>query len=135
MIYEETDKVGYCLLNCLGANLPPRGIPHIRCHFLSVEQCLHIPQRKGFSQKKLAERCKAAHSYIRQIESGKGHPSFVFIGKLAKALDIEPYQLFYDETAANSEKPAQPDYIESIKTDFISTISNEFDVALKKLKV
>jgi transcriptional regulator with XRE-family HTH domain len=44
-----------------------------------------------------------AHSYIRQLESGKGHPSFSLIGKIANALQIEPYQLFYDETAKNGQ--------------------------------
>jgi transcriptional regulator with XRE-family HTH domain len=75
-------------------------------------------KNRGFSQKSLAERCKAAHSYIRQIESGSGHPSFAFIAKLADALNIEAYQLFYDETAGQSEKPTQAEYIKSIKTNF-----------------
>ncbi|MDR3335601.1 MAG: helix-turn-helix domain-containing protein, partial [Treponema sp.] len=58
----------------------------------------------GISQKSLAERCNAAHSYIRQIESGRGKPSFTFIEKLAGALGIEVYQLFYDEAAERSKK-------------------------------
>lgn len=82
----------------------------------------------------LAERCNAAHSYIRQIESGSGHPSFTFIGKLAKALDIEAYQLFYDETAAYDEKPSQTEYIRSIKTDFLEKMACELDSVIDKLK-
>jgi transcriptional regulator with XRE-family HTH domain len=88
----------------------------------------------GFSQKTLAQRCNAAHSYIRQIESGTGHPSFAFIEKLAGALDIEPYQLFYDETAENPDKPNQSKYMQALKAEFLEKVENEFDTVLNKLK-
>ncbi|GHT91688.1 hypothetical protein FACS1894140_2670 [Spirochaetia bacterium] len=91
-------------------------------------------KNRGFSQKSLAERCNAAHSYIRQIESGSGHPSFTFIGKLASALDIEAYQLFYDETADHGETPSQAAYLASIKTDFLEKMSSELDTVIGKLK-
>jgi len=86
----------------------------------------------GFSQKTLAQRCNAAHSYIRQIESGTGHPSFAFIEKLAGALNIAPYKLFYDETAAKSGMESK--YINTIKKDFLENVSHEFDTAIIKLK-
>jgi transcriptional regulator with XRE-family HTH domain len=89
---------------------------------------------RGFSQKVLAERCDTAHSYIRQIESGKGHPSFIFIGKLANALDIEPYQLLYDRTKANQDlNQIKTEDIEAIKSDFLGKISNEFNNIVEKL--
>jgi transcriptional regulator with XRE-family HTH domain len=88
----------------------------------------------GFSQKTLAERCDAAHSYIRQIESGSGHPSFAFIGKLAHALNIEPYQLFYEETAVRTGSSVQTERIESLKTEFLGKVADEFDTVIDKLK-
>lgn len=91
-------------------------------------------KNRGLSQKSLAERCNAAHSYIRQIESGSGHPSFTFIGKLAAALDIEAYQLLYDETTAQSERSAQSEYIAAIKADFLEKIARELDTVMDKLK-
>jgi transcriptional regulator with XRE-family HTH domain len=91
-------------------------------------------KNRGLSQKLLAERCGAAHSYIRQIESGRGKPSFAFIGKLADALGIEAYQLFYDEAAAQGEKPSQLEYIESIKTNFLENMAHELDAVIDKLK-
>jgi len=90
-----------------------------------------LRKNMGLSQKTLAERCDTAHSYIRQIESGRGHPSFVFIGKLAKALNIEPYKLFYDETEKKSD---QSEYTELIKMEFLEKVSYEFDIAVRKLK-
>jgi len=91
-------------------------------------------KKMGISQKTLAERCNSAHSYIRQIESGKGHPSFTFLEKLAYALNIEPYMLFYDETAIKSEKPLTQESLEMIKSEFLEKIANEFDTAIDKLK-
>jgi transcriptional regulator with XRE-family HTH domain len=92
-------------------------------------------KNRGLSQKALAERCDAAHSYIRQIESGVGHPSFAFIGKLAHALDIEPYRLFYDETAALPGAAMQAEGgVESIKMEFLKKVESEFDIVIDKLK-
>jgi transcriptional regulator with XRE-family HTH domain len=88
---------------------------------------------RGISQKTLAERCNTAHSYIRQLESGNGHPSFAFIGKLADALNVEAYQLFYDETA-QVENPLQTEYIASIRMDFLKKMAGEFDAVIEKLK-
>jgi len=86
----------------------------------------------GFSQKTLAQRCNAAHSYIRQIETGTGHPSFAFIEKLAGALNIEPYKLFYDETAEKSGEESER--LNTIKIDFLENVSHEFDTAIIKMK-
>ena len=86
----------------------------------------------GVSQKTLAQKCNAAHSYIRQIESGTGHPSFAFIEKLAGALNIEPYKLFYDETTAKSG--VELEIIKTIKTDFLENVSHDFDTAIEKIK-
>jgi transcriptional regulator with XRE-family HTH domain len=92
-------------------------------------------KNRGFSQKTLAERCDAAHSYIRQIESGSGHPSFAFIGKLANALNIEPYQLFYDEAAVQSGESVQSERIKSVRTEFLEKVACEFDMVVDKLKM
>jgi transcriptional regulator with XRE-family HTH domain len=91
-------------------------------------------RNRGFSQKLLAERCNAAHSYIRQIESGRGKPSFAFIGKLADALSIEAYQLFYDETVVRDERSLQEEHIKAIKADFLEKIAREIDTVIDKLK-
>jgi len=86
----------------------------------------------GISQKELAEKCEAAHSYIRQLESGKGRPSFAFIGKIADALHIEPYQLFYDE--AKPGRPAQARRMESAHKKLLEAVSNDIQAAFDELK-
>ena len=87
----------------------------------------------GLSQEKLAEKCGTSHSYIRQLESGKGTPSFAFIGKIAKALQIEPYQLFFDETV-KSGKTARIKHMESLQKKLLESISNELQDAFDELK-
>ena len=87
-------------------------------------------KNRGFSQKVLAERCNAAHSYIRQIESGSGHPSFAFIGKLADALDINAYELFYDETAAPGIKQYQMEHLEAIKSNILAQVASGIDTVI-----
>jgi transcriptional regulator with XRE-family HTH domain len=86
----------------------------------------------GLSQEKLAEKCNTAHSYIRQIECGNRHPSFAFIGKLADALQIEPYQLFYDETAKKGHA-AQAKRLKSIQTKLIETVSGDIQAAFNEV--
>ena len=88
---------------------------------------------RGFSQKKLAEQCKTGHSYIRQIESGNRCPSFAFIGKIADALQIEPYQLFYNE-AAKSAKPVHIKCLEIVQKKLLESVSSEIRGAFTELK-
>ena len=88
----------------------------------------------GVSQKALAEKCQAAHSYVRQIESGKGHPSFAFIEKLANALNIEPYKLFIDESIFEPDRAAKSNSVKIIKTAFLERVGNEFDNAIRKIE-
>jgi len=58
------------------------------------------------TQEKLAELCNTDYRYIGQIETGRRHPSLKFIGKIATALSIEPYLLFYAETSTGNKKLA-----------------------------
>jgi transcriptional regulator with XRE-family HTH domain len=48
------------------------------------------------SKKTLAQMCDTAVSYIGQIEIGNRFPSLSLIEKIADALKVKPYILFYD---------------------------------------
>jgi transcriptional regulator with XRE-family HTH domain len=87
-------------------------------------------KKRGISQKTLAERCEAAHTYIRQIESGSRTPSFAFIVKLAEALNIETYLLFYDEAAAKGKDPSQIEHLEAIKADILAQVASGIDTVI-----
>ena len=87
----------------------------------------------GMSQKRLAEKCGTGCSYIRQMESGVGYPSFAMIAKIAEALKIEPYQLLYDD-ASTLSRAAHERHLESAKGRLIDVISNDIQLAFDELK-
>jgi transcriptional regulator with XRE-family HTH domain len=55
-------------------------------------------KKAGFTQENLAELCNTAPCYIRQIELGRRFPSVAYIERIASALNISPYLLFYVES-------------------------------------
>ena len=87
-------------------------------------------KNRGISQITLAERCDASHTYIRQIECGGRTPSFAFIGKIAKALDIEAYQLFYDESSIQQKNPARLEHLGAMKTDILAEMAQRIDAII-----
>jgi transcriptional regulator with XRE-family HTH domain len=60
----------------------------------------------GLTQERLAELCDTDPCYIRQIETGRRCPSLIYIERIASALCVAPYQLFYDELAASRQTTA-----------------------------
>jgi len=87
----------------------------------------------GLSQKELAEKCGATHSYIRQIESGIGHPSFAMLAKIAEALEVEPYQLFFDESA-NSGNLVREKHMDSVRDKLIQAVAGDILSAFEEMK-
>ncbi|MCL2069445.1 MAG: helix-turn-helix transcriptional regulator [Treponema sp.] len=55
-------------------------------------------KKAKLTQEKLAEICGTDHRYIGQIETGVRCPSLDYVEKIAAALNIAPYHLFYDDT-------------------------------------
>ena len=52
-------------------------------------------RKKGLTQEKLAETADISLRYIAMLELGKSFPSGEMLEKLAKALEIQAFQLFY----------------------------------------
>ena len=86
-------------------------------------------KKKGLTQEKLAEILNTATSYIGEIEINNGNPSMEMVEKIAKALDIEPFRLFVDDSErTKNEHEPQPslkgkgshldvsDYLEGLTT-------------------
>jgi transcriptional regulator with XRE-family HTH domain len=60
-------------------------------------------KKAKLTQEKLAEMCGTDHRYIGQIETGVRCPSLDFVERIASALKIAPYRLFYDESNSDDE--------------------------------
>ena len=54
----------------------------------------HYRYENGYSQEKLGELSDLSARYISAIECGRYSPTFDTLEKIAKALQVEPYQLF-----------------------------------------
>lgn len=51
-------------------------------------------EAKGLSQKQIALSCNIDNSNYSRIENGKTDPQFSAVAKIAKAMDIELFELF-----------------------------------------
>ena len=60
-------------------------------------------KKAKLTQEKLAEMCGTDHRYIGQIETGVRCPSLEYVERIAKALNVAPYLLFYDENEEETE--------------------------------
>jgi len=83
-------------------------------------------KEEGLTQEKLAEMCNTDPSYIRQIENGRRFPSIAYIERIALALNIAPYHLFYEETTENDKMAGKltRDQKNKIKTLLVENISH-----------
>jgi transcriptional regulator with XRE-family HTH domain len=52
-----------------------------------------LRNEKGLAQDGLAYEAKVSRSYLSQLEKGAFYVSLKILEKLAKALDVEPYEL------------------------------------------
>jgi transcriptional regulator with XRE-family HTH domain len=93
--------------------------------FVFSENMKKYRKKANLTQEKLAELCNTDYRYIGQIETGRRCPSLEFIGRIAAALNIAPYLLFYDETSAENEGLAilHGEQKQKIKTMLIENIS------------
>jgi transcriptional regulator with XRE-family HTH domain len=90
---------------------------------------------RGWSQAKLAEKTGTSTQYIGMIETKIKFPSSKMLHKLAKALEIDPSELFYKEidpetTMKNAQKAVIKDFGEAfcrLITGFVAEKVSEMD--------
>jgi len=79
----------------------------------------------GFSQAKLAEKANVTTQYIAMIEVSRKFPTPEMLDRLAKALEIETYQLF--------AVPSSPeDAMEHLRMSIVKDIDQVITDAVKK---
>jgi transcriptional regulator with XRE-family HTH domain len=89
---------------------------------------------RGWSQAKLAEKAGISTQHIGMIETKIKFPSSAMIEKLAKALGIDPAELFYREIDPETmRKNAEKAVIEDFGEEFCSMIKDYISEKIKKL--
>ena len=63
-----------------------------------------VRQRRGLTQDQLAEQVGLSPKYISGIERGVENPTMEILLRVAKALEVEPYDLFLFGESEESEK-------------------------------
>jgi transcriptional regulator with XRE-family HTH domain len=92
-------------------------------------------KQASLTQEKLAELCDTDPRYIGQLETGYRCPSFAYIEKIASALSIAPYQLFFDEieAARQASAVANNECKRQIKTALIERVSQSIQSVIDEL--
>jgi transcriptional regulator with XRE-family HTH domain len=74
-------------------------------------------KKRVFSQMKLAEILNTSTSYIGEIEINNRVPSMEMVERIAKALNVEPFRLFVDNTCRDAGDMLTADsYLECLTT-------------------
>ncbi len=55
-------------------------------------------EQLGLSQELLSERCGISRGFLGEVETGRKFPSPKTLEKLADAVGLRPFELFYDGT-------------------------------------
>jgi transcriptional regulator with XRE-family HTH domain len=82
-------------------------------------------KKAKLTQEELAEICGTDHRYIGQIETETRCPSLDYVEKIASALKIAPYRLFFDENNKEDDGFAafQKEQKQKIKTILLGNFS------------
>jgi transcriptional regulator with XRE-family HTH domain len=80
------------------------------------ERLRELREKKNFSQGDIEKRTGLLRCYISRVENGHTVPAIETLEKLARALEIPMYQLFYD----GAEPPKVPNLIARKSSDDIA---------------
>ncbi len=95
------------------------------------EKLRDLREQKNLSQGNIEERSGLLRAYLSRVENGHNVPTIETLEKLAKALEIPIYQLFYE-----GKEPPQNLRLRSWKSpdETLWGTSGEDDAFLKKLR-
>ena len=101
-----------------------------RLHEVLASNIKKARSRLGYSQMRLAELSNLSTSFIGEIELGKKFPSPVNLERLAFALGLRPYQLFFDDE--QWEVFDKYERITNLYQDLKEKINNDLDDTVRK---
>ena len=87
----------------------------MRIQAIFSENMRKYRKESNLTQEKLAEMCNTDHRYIGQIETGNRCPSLEFVEKIANALKVSPYLLFYDHSDNENKETVELNLEQQLK--------------------
>ena len=81
--------------------------------------------KQGLTQEKLAEKADISTHYLAMVELARKFPSADMLERLAKALEIEPHELFYMPSVAENA-------LEHLQNSIVSNIERVVYNAIKE---
>jgi transcriptional regulator with XRE-family HTH domain len=89
--------------------------------------------KMDFTQEKLAEKADISTHYLAMLELAHKFPSADMLERLAKALEIEPHELFYmPSVAENAIEQLQEKVIGNIEQVITEAVEKAIDSKIKK---
>ena len=73
----------------------------------------HQRKLKGMTQEQLAAAAEMERSYVSDLERGTRNPSVAALGRIAEALEIEPYLLLLREQSMTCSPDCYQSEVES----------------------
>ena len=86
--------------------------------------------RRQYSQTDLAEEACISVTFLSNIERGNNFPQARTLCNLAEALDVQVWELFKGEGAAEEQKPL----VDRISEDFVKHVNLAMDTVYKQYK-
>lgn len=84
-----------------------------------IENLITIRKSKGLSQIALAEKAGISVGLVGEIETGNRNPTLTTIDKIASALEMPVYQLFFDSKSVATPQASN----ESIKSQIVALLN------------
>ena len=94
-----------------------------------------VRQRNGLTQDQLAERVGLSPKYISGIERGVENPTMDNLIRLAKVLEVEPYDLFLFGESEENEKALRKGLEKMLREGDREQLQLCFDVMRKILEL
>ena len=93
-----------------------------------------VRQRNGLTQDQFAEHVGLSPKYISGIERGVENPTMDILLRVAKALEVEPYDLFLFGESEESEKALRKGIEKMVREADREKLQLYFDVMRKVLE-
>jgi transcriptional regulator with XRE-family HTH domain len=94
-----------------------------RLSMIFIKNLKEYRKKRGFTQAKLAEKVNVTAHYIGMLEMGRNFPATDLIERIARALDIEMYELFVESSSPSKElEKLRNDIMQEIKKTITETV-------------